>query len=515
MSSLVKAITEFQGEHEGDLPFKHGDLILILEEVDSNWWKGKLGQNVGIFPVSFTREISSQFIATDDFVSDLDGDLPFTRGDIVTVIEQIDENWYRGTIDGSNGMFPSSFVTENVQQSLPSSDIDHTKCTEGDLGDDDNSANITPSTSVIPHDDGNHADSDDHSGSNNSNVSSTQTITQTVTDSPNLKKKKPPISPKPKLDPKLLQSKRVRVNQSNVGDVKIKKQHAPPVPTLHQHASSTSALKDNLTIQSQPMTGTREETTSKPKRQAPPIPSSRSISSGTIGLASTQREGIKSIVPPPLLKPKPNIGAARLNRLGSTTLKESINEEDTSNQQNLDMDLDQRNVNMTNLQDSDNSTTANSAVSMPTLPQNIQSSPDDINDKKDQEADEEISQPSATTNESSNDPSKGADSLSSLWKNWESGKIGKKKEKIPMNQDSRFRAHTVASANVASIDGMDIKQLSNRLSNAPSSTSIAKNSFVRSSQSAFRGHRNSGMTTKQPLETIEDSDSNFPQGTTL
>ena len=512
MSSLVKAITEFQGEHEGDLPFRHGDLISILEEVDNNWWKGKIGENVGIFPVSFTREISSQFIATDDFLSDVDGDLPFTRGDIITVIEQIDENWYRGSINGSDGMFPSSFVTENVHQSLPSSATDQT---EDDLSQNDSPSNIAPSTSAIAHDDS--ADNDkDHPSSNNSDVSNTQTAVQSATDTPNLKTKKPPISPKPKIDPALLLSKRVRVNQPNVGDVKIKKQHAPPVPIHHQHASSTSALKDVVTVQSDDVTGTRGENITKPKRQAPPIPSARSVSSGLIGLASTQRErNYSALPPPPPLKPKPNVNSAALNNLGSKMLnasKESIKEEDISNQQKskLDLDSNQQNVNsITNAQDNDNSTTTNSSV--PIEASNIQSESHNNNDKKDQEVHENISQPSAARNDRSDDLRSGPDSLSSLWKNWESGKIGAPKKKIPMNQDNRSRAHTVASANVTSNDGMDIN-LSNLLSNTSSSTSFTKKPFVRSSQAAFLGNRNSSITNRQ-LETIEDCDSYSPEGT--
>lgn len=48
----VVAIANFNGE-AGELSFKKGDTIKVLEKVDDNWSKGKIGTMVGIFPVNF------------------------------------------------------------------------------------------------------------------------------------------------------------------------------------------------------------------------------------------------------------------------------------------------------------------------------------------------------------------------------------------------------------------------------------------------------------------------------
>ena len=48
----VVAIANFSGE-DGELSFKKGDTIKVLEKVDENWSKGKIGTTVGIFPVNF------------------------------------------------------------------------------------------------------------------------------------------------------------------------------------------------------------------------------------------------------------------------------------------------------------------------------------------------------------------------------------------------------------------------------------------------------------------------------
>ena len=42
-------------ETSEDLSFKRGDRILILERVDSDWYKGRLRDQEGIFPAVFVR----------------------------------------------------------------------------------------------------------------------------------------------------------------------------------------------------------------------------------------------------------------------------------------------------------------------------------------------------------------------------------------------------------------------------------------------------------------------------
>ncbi|CAI5756645.1 unnamed protein product [Candida verbasci] len=45
-----------------------------------------------------------------DYKSDYEDDLPFETGQIITVIEIENEEWYSGEIDGKSGMFPKNFV---------------------------------------------------------------------------------------------------------------------------------------------------------------------------------------------------------------------------------------------------------------------------------------------------------------------------------------------------------------------------------------------------------------------
>ncbi|OAF67180.1 hypothetical protein A3Q56_05087 [Intoshia linei] len=53
---------------------------------------------------------TTKCVAEYDFIPENTNELKFNEGDIITIIEKIDNNWYMGALDGKEGIFPKNFV---------------------------------------------------------------------------------------------------------------------------------------------------------------------------------------------------------------------------------------------------------------------------------------------------------------------------------------------------------------------------------------------------------------------
>lgn len=55
--SRVRALYDFQPSEPGELQFRKGDIILVLESVYKDWWKGSLRGQTGIFPLNYVEKL--------------------------------------------------------------------------------------------------------------------------------------------------------------------------------------------------------------------------------------------------------------------------------------------------------------------------------------------------------------------------------------------------------------------------------------------------------------------------
>jgi hypothetical protein len=65
MKNQRKAVYDFGGDNADELSFRIGDLIQVIEEVDEGWWLGEVHESNGhvrrgIFPVNYTELVAQQ-----------------------------------------------------------------------------------------------------------------------------------------------------------------------------------------------------------------------------------------------------------------------------------------------------------------------------------------------------------------------------------------------------------------------------------------------------------------------
>ncbi|KAK3844310.1 MAG: hypothetical protein J3R72DRAFT_76310 [Linnemannia gamsii] len=54
--SYAEAMYDFPGEDDGDLAFKKGQVIWVIEYLNMDWWRGILAKSVGIFPTAYVQK---------------------------------------------------------------------------------------------------------------------------------------------------------------------------------------------------------------------------------------------------------------------------------------------------------------------------------------------------------------------------------------------------------------------------------------------------------------------------
>ena len=56
--SRVRALFDFQPSEPGELQFRKGDIIAVIESVYKDWWKGSLRGQTGIFPLNYVEKLA-------------------------------------------------------------------------------------------------------------------------------------------------------------------------------------------------------------------------------------------------------------------------------------------------------------------------------------------------------------------------------------------------------------------------------------------------------------------------
>nr|XP_034993260.1 sorbin and SH3 domain-containing protein 1 isoform X9 [Zootoca vivipara] len=126
----ARAKFDFKAQTLKELPLKKGDVVYIYKQIDQNWFEGEHHGRVGIFPQSYIELLPptekaqpkktspiqvleyGEAIAKFNFNGDTQVEMSFRKGERITLIRQVDENWYEGKIPSTHrqGIFPVTYV---------------------------------------------------------------------------------------------------------------------------------------------------------------------------------------------------------------------------------------------------------------------------------------------------------------------------------------------------------------------------------------------------------------------
>ncbi|XP_047663009.1 SH3 domain-containing protein 19 isoform X1 [Tachysurus fulvidraco] len=129
-SVRYRAHFAFNGE-DGELTFRDGDVITLIAYVNEEWGRGSLNGRTGIFPLNFvqlvqenpekkpTAESHAPVVrvlegqtgrALYDFTPESEDELCLKVGDVVSSLEEVDDEWFVGELAGRRGIIPKNYI---------------------------------------------------------------------------------------------------------------------------------------------------------------------------------------------------------------------------------------------------------------------------------------------------------------------------------------------------------------------------------------------------------------------
>lgn len=94
---------------------------MLRRRIDPNWCVGEFNGREGVFPINYVQILIAlpqpQCKALYDFrmgPNEEEGCLTFKKGDIISVLRRVDQNWAEGRIGDTIGIFPILFVEMNA-----------------------------------------------------------------------------------------------------------------------------------------------------------------------------------------------------------------------------------------------------------------------------------------------------------------------------------------------------------------------------------------------------------------
>ncbi|XP_070683880.1 SH3 domain-containing protein 19 [Pempheris klunzingeri] len=133
----MQALHNFTPEGPGELGLRAGDVVTMVEKVDSEWYRGTCRGSTGFFPINYVKVLSNspkplperkvkpspatvsgpRCVARFDFEGEHSDELSFSEGDVIQLKAYVGQDWARGQNGILTGIFPLNFV--EVIEDLP------------------------------------------------------------------------------------------------------------------------------------------------------------------------------------------------------------------------------------------------------------------------------------------------------------------------------------------------------------------------------------------------------------
>ncbi|CAN9500203.1 unnamed protein product [Ophioblennius macclurei] len=134
---IAQVIAPYSATGAEQLTLAPGQLILIRKKNPGGWWEGELQargkkRQIGWFPANYVKLLSPstskttpteptppklapastvcQVIGMYDYVAQNDDELAFQKGQVIIVLNKDDCDWWKGELNGREGLFPSNYV---------------------------------------------------------------------------------------------------------------------------------------------------------------------------------------------------------------------------------------------------------------------------------------------------------------------------------------------------------------------------------------------------------------------
>lgn len=123
---------DYIAKESNELSLTKGDIIKDVIKRQGGWWEGTLGDKTGLFPDNFVRVLDKDSVVMRNrkdasrirqcrvvfsYKQDHEDELNLNVGDVIEILGEEEEGWWRGVLNGKQGVFPSNFVEEIAPKS--------------------------------------------------------------------------------------------------------------------------------------------------------------------------------------------------------------------------------------------------------------------------------------------------------------------------------------------------------------------------------------------------------------